>query len=41
LEARELGAPDKDGCGNEKDILEDTAEGKHETGGFADLEFDD
>lgn len=38
LETRELGAPDKDGCADEKDILEDTAEGKDETGGFADLD---
>jgi hypothetical protein len=37
LETRELGTPDKDRCANEKDILEDTAEGKDETGGFPNL----
>ena len=39
LETGELGSPDVDGCGDEEDILEDTAEGEDEARGFADLEF--
>jgi len=39
LETGKLGSPDEDRCGNEKDILEYTAECKDETRGFANLEI--
>jgi hypothetical protein len=39
LEAGHWGCPDKDGEGDEHDILEDTAEGKDKARGSADLEF--
>jgi hypothetical protein len=39
LEAGNWGSPNEDGEGDEHDILEDTAEGKDEARGSADLAF--